>query len=347
MTGLENPYDWQAIKQGMDNLFPEYHLNLEEILSLIMQGKLGEAGKDLLGQLAGGIGSEMAGLKSLLVAILLLGILSAFFSDFADIFSGQQISQAGFYFTYLFLMAVLTRAFLEMAGVAADTIENTVLFVKLLIPTYFMAVGAAVGITTATAGYQIIMVVAYGIQSFLLTALMPIIFCYVILALINGLWTEERLTLLLDLIKKAIGVILKAALGMVAGISFIQSIITPAIDSVKASAIKKLISVIPGIGNLAEGVTEMVVGSAVLLKNSIGILFLLLLIALCAAPLIKIFVLAGILKVGAALAGIISDKRLMHCTDRIGDAGLLLFKTVFTTVALFFILIAIAAYTVR
>ncbi|MDR2889250.1 MAG: stage III sporulation protein AE [Lachnospiraceae bacterium] len=344
---MENAFDIQSVTQGLDSLFPNYQIDIDRILSLITQGQLWEAGKDLIGQIIGNVGGELTGLKTLLVSVLVLGILSAVFSDFADIFSGQQISRVGYYFTYLFLMAVLTRAFLEMADVAVVTIESIVLFVKVLVPAYFMAVGAAVGITTATAGYQIVLVVAYGVQSFLLAALMPIIYSYVVMSLINGLWAEERLTMLLDLMKKAIGVILKTALGMVAGISFIQSIITPAIDGVKASAFKKLVSVIPGIGNLAEGVTEMVMGSAVLLKNSIGILFLILLVVICAVPLLKILALAGMMKLSAALAGVVGDKRLVHCTDRVGDAGLLLFKTVFTVVALFFILIAIAAYTIR
>lgn len=347
MGGMENAFDIQSVTQGLDSLFPNYQIDIDRILSLITQGQLWEAGKDLIGQIIGNVGGELTGLKTLLVSVLVLGILSAVFSDFADIFSGQQISRVGYYFTYLFLMAVLTRAFLEMADVAVVTIESIVLFVKVLVPAYFMAVGAAVGITTATAGYQIVLVVAYGVQSFLLAALMPIIYSYVVMSLINGLWAEERLTMLLDLMKKAIGVILKTALGMVAGISFIQSIITPAIDGVKASAFKKLVSVIPGIGNLAEGVTEMVMGSAVLLKNSIGILFLILLVVICAVPLLKILALAGMMKLSAALAGVVGDKRLVHCTDRVGDAGLLLFKTVFTVVALFFILIAIAAYTIR
>ncbi len=347
MAGQDNLYDLQSVKQGLDKLFPGYHIDLEQTLALIMSGQVWEAVKDLLGQAAGNISGEIGGLKSLLIAIIILGILSAIFSNFSDIFAGQQISQVGFYFLYLFLMAILTRAFLYVADVAVETIQNIVLFVKLLIPTYFMTVGAAVGITTATAGYQVVLVVAYCVQSFLLAALMPIIYCYVILALINGIWTEERLTLLLDLMKKAIAFTLKAALGMVTGIGFVQSIITPAIDGVKASAFQKIVGAIPGIGNLAEGVTEMVVGSAVLLKNSIGILFLILLVCVCAVPLFQILAVAGMIKVSAALTGIISDKRIAHCTDRVGDAGLLLLRTVFTAVALFFILIAIAAYTVR
>jgi stage III sporulation protein AE len=181
----------------------------------------------------------------------------------------------------------------------------------------------------------------------MVTVILPLIYCYAIMALLNGIWTEDRLELLLELMKKVIATVLKVSLGIVAGISFLQSIITPAIDGIQATAFKRILTAIPGIGNLAEGVTEMVVGSAILVKNSLGILFLFILIFICLTPLIKILAIAGIMKLSAALTAIISDKRIVRCTDRVSDAGFLLFKAVFTAVALFFILIAILAYTLR
>jgi len=344
---IENPYDLSAIRRGLDNLFPGIKVDIDGILFLIMRGQVFEAGKELFGQISSGLIGEIAGIKVLLAAILILGIISALFNNFTDIFSDGQLSKVAYYFTYLFMMVILTSAFLEIARITTATIENILLFVKIMVPTYFLSVGAAVGLTTATAGYQMILVIAYLVQSLLLAVIIPLIYCYAIMALLGGLWTEDRLELILDLMKKAISTILKISLGIVAGISFLQSIITPAIDGIKMTAFKRLLSVIPGIGNLAEGVTEMVVGSAVLVKNSLGILILFVLVFICLTPLVKIMLIAGVVKLAAALTAIITDKRIMRCTDRIGDAGFLLFKSVFTSVSLFFILIAILAYTLR
>ncbi|MCL2050109.1 MAG: stage III sporulation protein AE [Lachnospiraceae bacterium] len=347
IEAIENPYDLSAIRGGLDNMFPGMKFDLDSILFLIMRGQVFEAAKELFGQLSSGLIGEITGIRTLLAAILILGIISALFSNFTDIFSDGQLSKVAYYFTYLFMIVILTSAFLEIARITTATIENVLLFVKIMVPTYFISVGAAVGITTATAGYQLILVIAYLVQSFLVAIIIPLIYCYAILALLGGLWTEDRLELILDLIKKVISTILKVSLGIVAGISFLQSIITPAIDGLKLSLFKRILSIIPGIGNLAEGVTEMVVGSAVLVKNSLGILILFALAFICITPLAKIMIIAGIIKLSAALTAIICDKRIIKCTDRIGDAGFLLFKSVFTSVSLFFILIAILAYTLR
>ena len=344
---IENPYDLSQVKSGLNNMFPGMNVDLDSILFLIMRGQVFEAFRELFGQISSGLIGEVASIRALLASILILGIISAIFSNFTDIFSDGQLSRIAYYFTYLFMIAVLTGAFLEIAAITKTTIENILLFVKIMVPTYFLSVGAAVGVTTATAGYQLILVIAYLVQSFMIAIIIPFIYCYAVLALLGGLWTEDRLELILDLMKNVISTILKVSLGLVAGIGFIQSIITPAIDGIKATAFKRVLSVIPGIGNLAEGVTEMVVGSAVIVKNSLGILILFILVLICLTPLLKIMLIAGVVKLSAALTAIITDKRIMKCTDRIGDAGFLMFKSVFTSVSLFFILIAILAYTLR
>ena len=186
-------------------------------------------------------------------------------------------------------MSILMKAFLTAADIAGQTVENIVLFIKMFIPTYFMAVGAATGAATGAVYYQFTLVLAYGVEKIIFSLLIPLIYSYVLLALLNGIWAEERLALLLDFLKKGIGAGLKVAMGAITSLSLFQSMIAPVLDSLKVSAVKKAVGAIPGIGNLAEGVTEMVIGSAVLIKNSIGVLMLLLLLAICLTPLAKLF----------------------------------------------------------
>ena len=85
------------------------------------------------------------------------------------------------------------------------------------------------------------------------------------------------------------------------------------------------------------------VGSAVVIRNSIGVVLLLLLLLLCAVPLLKIAVIAGMLKCAAAFMGIVSDRRITACANRIGDASLLLFRLTGTAMLLFVIAVAVAA----
>ncbi len=338
-------YGLGDINGSLEEMLPAYEWDMQGILSDILQGKILTAVGRAWDGVKGTLAAELTGMKNIFASILILGIISALFANFSDIFQNHQIADISFYFLYLLLMAVLMKAFLMAAGIASQAVENIVLFIKMFIPAYFMAVGAASGAASAMVYYQFMLILAYGVEKLLASVLLPLIYSYVLLALMNGVWAEERLTLLLECLKKGIGIGLKAALGAVTSLSLFQSMIAPVLDSLQGTAIKKAISAIPGIGNLAEGVTEMVIGSAVLIKNSIGLLLLLLLLAICLVPLMKLFLIACLMKGSAALAGIVSDKRITGCTDRVGDGSLLLFRTAFTAVALFLIVIAIVAYT--
>lgn len=337
--------DMGSVNEGMENLFPGFELDGKELLEMVMEGRVWDAFKKLLGEVRDSLAGEIGGLKQILVYILVLGIVSALFAEFSDLFAGEQIAQAGFYFLYLFLMVILTKVFLFVSEIASGAVENIVLFIKLFIPTYFIAVGAAQGTAAAAYYYQLMLILAYLAESFLNKVLIPLIYSYVMLALLNGLWAEEKLSLLLDFIAKGIGIMLKVSLGAVTGLSLVQAVIMPVASGLRISAMRKVVSAIPGIGSVAEGVTELMLGSAVLIKNSMGVLLLILIAGACILPLLKILTVTGVVKLGAAITGIVSDKRISTCTDRVGEGCFLLLRCAFTAIALFVIVIAVISCT--
>ena len=218
-------------------------------------------------------------------------------------------------------------------------------FMKLYIPTYMITVGSAAGVASASVYYQILLFIVYLIERGYLTILLPVVYSYVLLTVINGIWMEEKLALLLELLGKVIGVSIKITMGVITGFSILQSMISPVIDSLQSSAIKKAMAAIPGIGGLTEGMFEMVVGSAVLVKNSVGLFITLVLIVVCCVPVLKLLLLGGVIKLSAALMGIISDRRMTNCANRVGDGNLMLLKIALSSVGMFVIQIAVITYT--
>ncbi|MCM1064093.1 MAG: stage III sporulation protein AE [Eubacterium sp.] len=336
-------YGLDRLQEGMSTLFPQKSLSLEQLLGKVISGDILGALAELFTGSIAGIQAQFSGMKNILVWLLILGIVSSLMNHFVEIFDRHQVADISFYFMYLLFSAVLLGSFSQAAQVAEETMENVILFVKLLVPAYLISVGVAAGAVTAGASYQMMLLVIYGVECILMSAILPLIYSYVMLSMINGIWAEEKLTLLIELLGKVVGWILKAAIGVVTGISLFQALITPLVDSAQSSALQKLLSSLPGVGNLADGAVELVLGSAMILKNSIGVVLLLLLVVLCAAPLCKIALIAFILKCAAAFMEIVSDKRITACADRTGNGSLLLLRTAGT--AMFLFLIAIAACT--
>ena len=153
--------------------------------------------------------------------------------------------------------------------------------------------------------------------------------------------------MLIELLEKCVGWVLKGAVGVITGLSVFQALITPVVDTVKTSALQSFLSAIPGVGNAADGVVELVIGSAAVIRNSIGVVLLVLFLLMCAAPLVKIALIAGVLKCAAAFMGIVSDSRITSCANRAGNAALLVLRTTGTAMLLFLISIAVITVSGR
>jgi stage III sporulation protein AE len=334
-------YGLDKLEEGIRTFFPEKSISAQELFSKVLSGDLFGAAAELFTGSITDFLSSLSGLKNLFVWLLVMGILSALITFLADMFDSDQVANLGFYFFYLLFSAVLLSAFKEAAETAAEVLENLILFARLVLPAYLLTVGISGGSVTAGVSCEFLYLMIYGVENLLSKAMLPLVYSYVMLNIVNGIWGEEKLILLMDFLRKGIRWCLKGLLGIVAGFGFLQSMITPLADQLKKSGLEKLVSAIPGIGNAAEGVVEMVLASALMIKNSAGVIVLLLFLVLGAAPLAKIAVLAGIMKAAAAFMGIVSDRRLTGCVDRTGDAELLLFQLAGTALLLFMILVAV------
>ena len=140
-----------------------------------------------------------------------------------------------------------------------------------------------------------------------------------------------------------IGWSLKSLLALVTGIGFIERIISPVADQVKRSVWTKGVGMIPGIGDVVSGTSEVVLGSAVLLKNGVGIAGALLVTGVVMIPVINMGILTLLYKGTAALIQPVSDKRIVEAISFTGEGYHMLLKTVLATAVLFLVTLAVAA----
>lgn len=346
LQAIWQDYGLDKLEEGMQTLFPEFELSLDVLFQNILDGDILGALEYLVRGSIDGMTGQLSGMKNILVWLLVLGMVSALMTHFVEVFDRHQIADLSFYYIYLLFSAVLLKCFGQAVETAVEAIEDIILFVRLLVPTYLLAVGVATGTTTAGACSQLLVLLIYGVEKILLGCVIPMIYCFMVLSVVNSIWSEEKLGLIIELVEKAIGWILKAAIGIITGVSVFQSVITPMVDSVKKTALQKTLSVIPGIGDATDGMMDLAAGAAVVIKNSIGIILLILLLVMCAAPLLQIFLTALLFKGAAAVMGVVSDKRITACANRAGDAGMLLFRTAGTAMLLFLIIIAVVATSI-
>ena len=164
---------------------------------------------------------------------------------------------------------------------------------------------------------------------------------YLLLVMTGNLVKEDFLSRLTKLGEQLIGWGLKTLLGVVLGFHLIQGMVLPYVDSLKNGSVQKVISMIPGVGQGASVMTQLLLSSGILIKNTIGMAAVVILLIMAAVPVLKLAVLMWLYQCAAAVMEPICDKRLVACVAAAGDGHKLLLKIVSTAVLLLILTVAL------
>lgn len=274
--------------------------------------------------------SEIQNEKGLVLKLLLIILIAAVLAEFADVFGNGQVGNISFYIVYLALFMILMESFTQLGNALTQRLLGLVEFMKALSPAYFMTVTASTGAATAAVFYEGVLLLVWAIQWLLVNLFLPVINLSVLLKMVNHLSKEEMLSKMAELLDVAVSWGLKTLLGTVVGLQIVRNMVSPVIDTLKRSAIGKTASAIPGIGNAVTAVTELVLTSAVMVRNSFGVVIVILLLIIGAGPVVHYGSLSLIYRFLAALAQPVSDKRVVGALETMGEGCALLLKLLLT-----------------
>ena len=329
------------MQETVNELLGEETFSVRQALEKILAGEEVFTPDFVLETVRGFLYEHLLADREVLFQVVLLVILAALFANFTNVFSGSQAGEASFYIVYMLLLALLIHSFGELSAELSGSLEDLTAFMQALMPSYFLAVTAASGTATAMVFYEMVFGVIYLTQVLLLKAVIPGIQAYVIIELINYLHKEDFLSKLADLLKTILEWTMRTITAVVIGMELIQNMVSPALDSLKRDALGKTAASIPGIGNVINGATEVALGTAVLIRNCLGVMGIVVLVLLGLPPVIKLAMNSLVYKLLAALLQPVSDRRMTGCLSAMGEGCRLLLKVLLTLELLLLITIAI------
>ena len=284
-------------------------------------------------------------LKKICISLLLLAVLAGIFGAFLGSFQSKEVSKMSFFMIHIFLFSMLISLYSEMIKITKDVINAVLVLMEGAIPIYYMAVAYSGNSLSAFTYYRVGILAIYVVEQIILHLILPMVSCYMFIAFGKALYLETKLSVVSDFMKKAVSVLLKIITVAISGISFLQSMVSPMVDGVKSTTAGKVVSMIPGIGNITEGMAELTVGSMILVKNSVGLCVFLMLLITAAIPVIQLFVVAALLKGCGALMAVIADKEFANPVTDTSEAVGMLLKIVLTVLLLFMVSMAIVLFT--
>lgn len=111
MDSIFREYGMDGIEAQLGELFPTLQIDLETLLKQAFTGDIKGALAGVVQMTFGSVITDLASLKNTFLLLLLMGIGAALISHFIRIFDKHQVADAGFYFLYLYMAAVLMKCF--------------------------------------------------------------------------------------------------------------------------------------------------------------------------------------------------------------------------------------------
>ena len=216
---------------------------------------------------------------------------------------------------------------------------------KVMLPAYFLAVTMAGGAVTSASVCGFTIGAIGVIQTVVSGFLLPVMKLYMVISLVGNLFREEMFSVMTELLGKVVGWTVKTMFGIVVGFPS-----DPGAGTSTGGCHEKRGGHAGGRGSPRVGagagvVSDLLLGSAVLIKNTAGAAAVAVLLFLAAVPMVKLTVLMVLYYLAAAVMQPVCDKRLTACiTQNAAGHGMLL-KIVGYSLALFVVTIAVISYS--
>lgn len=338
---LDEVFDDNTVNEALGEVFGENRIGIRQLIEALLSGEMNviDVFKELLENRLTGIERY----KNIFIKLLLLSLFCALFGFLPKIFGSEQASQMGHYIAFIILTAYLLSILAEALSIVKNSIDMIIFLMNAVIPVFLVAVAISGAISTAGLSAGIFEILVYLAQQLIYNFLCPATMVFALVGFANQLLESDKFSKLVDLIKKMISWVLKGIITMLIGFQFLQNLITPYVDKFNSSVTKQTLEAVPGVGDIASSGIGIAVGAALIVKNSIGVVAMIILLAVTAAPVIELIIYTLVLMLINALLQPVLQSQTLKLLDVAVSAIKLLLGILLTVMLLFLICIALLA----
>lgn len=348
---LEDVIMEQSEKMGITNYIQDannyindnFDIDIRQTFSSLISGQTGDVKNSLLNKILEVLGGEFKSSIILIGKILVIVFIASMLTHLSNSFgSSSGVSEIGFFIAYITIIILVMSTFNNMLGIASDAIEKMSAFMYSSVPIFFTLILATGSITTASIFEPILLGATSVISVLVNTIVMPAILIYTVLNIVSNLSEKEQLKKLSDFVKSATLWILGLSLTITIGIISLEGSLSSTIDGMTAKTAKTAMSTfIPVVGKTLGDAIDTIMGSTLILKNAVGMLGVIILLAIGLIPIVKVSILMGLYYLSSAIIEPISDSRIVKCMGYIGDSLKLILAILITITFIYIIAITL------
>lgn len=330
----------KQMNQELGNYLPT--TDWQQLLQDIRQGEVSWSLADILAGIGRFFFQEVLANSSLLVQLIILAVICAVLQNMQSAFNEGTVGKMAQAVCYLALLTIALGSFILAVNIGREAITRMVAFIQVLVPLLLTMMAAVGGFTSAAMLHPYI-IASLGIFSFVINfVVFPLILLSAVLGIVNQLSDRFQVSRLAGLLRQASIWCLGLVMTLFIGVLSIQGAMGAVADGITLRAAKFATGTfVPIVGGYFADAIDAAIGYALLLKNSIGILGLLVLFGLCIFPVIKIFAITLAYKIAAVLVQPLGDEKTAEALQSLSSGLGLIMVTVACIGLMFFMTITI------
>ena len=232
---------------------------------------------------------------------------------------------------YILIVTIVLTNFSDIISLIKESIQNMTSFTNLLIPIMMTLIITTGSVTTATIIQPILVFMISLIGNFINNIAIPIVLVSTALGIVSKISNKVQIDRLAKRLKSStiwiIGVILTLFVTLVS----VDGTLSSSVDAVTSKTAKAAVSnLIPVVGKILGDAVDSVIGCSSILKNAVGIVGVIIILAISIGPIIKLLLFMAIYYIGAAICEPIADEKVVKLLDVMGDTFKILLGLMFS-----------------
>lgn len=330
----------EQLNQEMEGDLPP--LRVKDVVDLLLRGEGAYTLTGFLQALGLRLWREVAAASGLLARLVILALLCGLLHNLGSAFARKDTSDLAFAACYLVLVLMATGGFIVALRVCQGVIDRLVDFMQAMLPVMITLLAGMGAVTTATLFNPVLVASMEFLAAVIRNVVLPVVVSAACIDLVSRIFGRFRLTALADLLKQAAivatGVLLSLFLGLTAAYGAAGAVA----DGVAIKAAKFATSTfIPFIGKVLADAVEVVMGSSLVLKNAVGVIGALAVVAFTVFPLVKVLSLVIVYRVAGAVVQPVGAGELVGSLTSVGNSLVLMMVVAGAVSVMFLLTIAI------
>ncbi|TGB04339.1 stage III sporulation protein AE [Halobacillus salinus] len=278
----------------------------------------------------------------LLASLLLLTLFSTLLQSVQSSFENTAVSRIAYLVVYLVLISLALESFHQVIDYTLDAIDRMSSFMIGLLPLLLGIMASFSHLMSISFFHPIIVALVQSSGLLVKYLLIPLFASSALLLVVGSLNETYKVDQLAELLRKTGIAVMGIFLTIFLGVISVQGTVTAVQDGVTMKTARFVTgNFVPVVGRLFTDATDTILGASLVLKNTLGLAGVVVLLGIAIFPAIKVFAIAIIYKLAAALLQPLGDGPVIQAMDVVSRHIMYVFAALLMVSMMFFLVIVI------